>query len=85
MSIVITRNSQEEFIHKNISQILLGEGYERSEATRASDFAIETYRTTASFGGSRGGKCFDYCLERARQLLSPLKKKAAKTKRKTSK
>ena len=35
MSIVITRNSQEEFIHKNISQILLGEGYERSEAAKS--------------------------------------------------
>ncbi|NOI20849.1 hypothetical protein F0223_21735 [Vibrio coralliilyticus] len=83
MSTLLCRNSQEEFIYKNISQILSGEGYEQSEVRRASDFAIETYRTTASFGG-RGGKCFDYCLSRARQLLSPVKKKASTRKRKSA-
>ncbi|MDK9757660.1 hypothetical protein KIV40_20240 [Vibrio sp. D173a] len=84
MKTSLHRNSQEEFIHKNIHQILLGEGYERHEANRASDFAIETYRTTASFGG-RGGKCFDFCLAKARQLLAPIKKTAASRKRKVKK
>ncbi|MFS1981173.1 hypothetical protein BCU36_019190 [Vibrio lentus] len=84
MTTSLLRNSQEEFIHKNIHQILLGEGYEQHEATRACDFAIETYRTTASFGG-RGGKCFDFCLAKARQLLAPMKKTAVSRKRKASK
>ncbi|MBF4354391.1 hypothetical protein [Vibrio anguillarum] len=82
MSTVNTRNSYEDFIHKNVKHILLGEGDEPSEVMRASDLAVSTYRTTASFGGSRGGKCFDYCLSRARQLLSPVKKQAAKARSK---
>ncbi|PMM66001.1 hypothetical protein [Vibrio splendidus] len=66
------------------SFVLLGEGYERHEANRACDFAIDAYRTTASFGG-RGGKCFDFCLARARQLLAPMKKTASSRKRKAAK
>lgn len=77
------RNSQEEFIHKHIHKILIGEGYEYHQVNRACHFAIETYRTTASFGG-RGGKCFDFCLVKARQLLAPMKKKATSRKRKAS-
>ncbi|GEM77511.1 hypothetical protein [Vibrio sagamiensis] len=84
MKISLNRNSQEEFIHKNIHRILLGEGYKRHEANRACDFAIETYRTTASFGG-RNGKCFDFCLTKARQLLAPMKKTVASHKRKVKK
>ncbi|EDP60819.1 hypothetical protein [Vibrio sp. AND4] len=84
MKTSLHRNSQEEFIHKNIHQILRGEGYEQSEADRACDFAIESYRTTASFGG-RDGKSFDFCLAKARQLLAPMKKTAASRKRKVKK
>ena len=84
MTTPLLQNSQEEFIHKNIHQILLGEGYEHHEANRAFNFAIETYRTTASFGG-HGGKCFDFCLTKARQLLAPMKKTANARKRKTEK
>ncbi|CAH7333410.1 MULTISPECIES: hypothetical protein [Vibrio] len=84
MTTPLLRNSQEEFIHKKIHQILLGEGYEHHEANHACNFAIETYRTTASFGG-RGGKCFDFCLAKARQLLAPMKKTANARKRKAEK
>lgn len=84
MTTSLLRNSQEEFIHKKIHQILLGEGYKRDEATRACNFAIKIYRTTASFGG-RGGKCFDFCLAKARQFLAPVKKKATARKRKAAK
>ncbi|EKO3679205.1 hypothetical protein M3905_000887 [Vibrio metschnikovii] len=80
MSTIVFRNSQEAFIHKNVFQILQAEGHEPLNASRAADLAVETYRTTAAFGG-RGGKCFDYCLGRARLLLLPAKKKAEKAKR----
>ncbi|MGD8109352.1 hypothetical protein [Vibrio sp. TRT 17S01] len=56
MSTVIFRNSQEEFIHKHVSQILSSDGYEPIEVNRGADFAVETYRNTASFGGARGGQ-----------------------------
>ena len=84
MTTSLLRNSQEEFIHKNIHQILVGEAYEQNEANRACNFAIETYRTTASFG-ARSGKYFDFCLAKARQLLAPMKKTAVSRKRKASK
>ncbi|PMK03338.1 hypothetical protein [Vibrio sp. 10N.261.55.A7] len=77
MSTLELRNNHETFIDKHIRQILKAEGYESNEISRGCDHAIETYRTTATFGGARGGKAFDYCLARAKQLLSPVKKKAA--------
>lgn len=49
------RNSQEAFIHKHVSQILTNKGHEASDVKRAANFAVDTYRNTASFGGSRGG------------------------------
>lgn len=75
------RNSQEAFIHRNIREILEREGHETADATKAANFAVETYRSTATFGGRRGGKCFEFCLDRAKQFVAPLKKKADKVKR----
>lgn len=82
MSTMTFRNSQEAFIHKHVTQKLIEKGYEAIDVSKAANLAVDTYRNTASFGGSRGGKCFDYCLAKAEQLLSPLKKQAAKNKRK---
>lgn len=82
MSTVVFRNSQEAFIHKHISKILTDKGHDVSDISRAADFAVETYRNTASFGGTKGGKCFEFCLAKAEQLLAPVKKQAAKNKRK---
>ncbi|EKO3530657.1 hypothetical protein K5Y46_001705 [Vibrio fluvialis] len=82
MSTVVFRNSQEAFIHKHISKILTDKGHDVSDISRAADFAVETYRNTASFGGAKGGKCFELCLAKAEQLLAPVKKQAAKNKRK---
>ncbi|HFQ4934170.1 TPA: hypothetical protein ACGUPE_001243 [Vibrio vulnificus] len=81
MSTIEFRNSQEAFIHRNIREILEKDGHETADATKAANFAVETYRSTATFGGQRGGKCFEYCLARAKQFVAPLKKKAEKTKR----
>ncbi|CAH8235519.1 hypothetical protein [Vibrio aestuarianus] len=78
MSTLILRDNREAFIDKHIRQILEAEGYEPLEINRACDLAVQTFRTTASFGGAKGGKCFDYCLAKAKQLLGPVKKKAAK-------
>ncbi|EGR1514148.1 hypothetical protein D6089_20195 [Vibrio vulnificus] len=75
------RNSQEAFIHRNIREILEKDGHETADATKAANFAVETYRSTATFGGRRGGKCFEFCLDRAKQFVAPLKKKADKVKR----
>ncbi|HDI3224771.1 TPA: hypothetical protein PMB55_000017 [Vibrio cholerae] len=83
MSTIVFRNSQEAFIHKNVLKILLSEGHEEINANRGADFSVEVYRSTASFG--RGGKCFEYCLGRARVLLLPAQKSAEKTKRTRSK
>lgn len=55
MSTIVFRNSQEAFIHKNVFRILQAEGHEPLNASRAADLAVETYRTTAAFGG-RGGQ-----------------------------
>ncbi|PNH99578.1 hypothetical protein [Vibrio diazotrophicus] len=82
MSTMTFRNSLEAFIHKQVTQKLIEKGYETIDVSRATNLAVETYRNTASFGGSKGGKCFDFCLAKAEQLLSPLKKQAAKNKRK---
>ncbi|MDW6016748.1 hypothetical protein SBW85_03065 [Vibrio plantisponsor] len=82
MSTMTFRNSQEAFIHKHVSLKLTEKGFETLDVKRAANFAVDTYRNTASFGGSRGGKCFDFCLAKAEQLLSPIKKQAAKNKRK---
>ena len=82
MSTMTFRNSLEAFIHKQVTQKLIEKGYEAIDVSRAANLAVETYRNTASFGGSKGGKCFDFCLAKAEQLLSPLKKQAAKNKRK---
>ncbi|MBL4265726.1 hypothetical protein [Vibrio fluvialis] len=82
MSTVVFRNSQEAFIHKHISKILTDKGHDVLDISRAADFAVETYRNTASFGGAKGGKCFEFCLAKAEQLLAPVKKQAAKNKRK---
>ncbi|MCG6410336.1 hypothetical protein K6U17_14035 [Vibrio fluvialis] len=82
MSTVVFRNSQEAFIHKHISKILTDKGHDVSDISRAADFAVETYRNTASFGGAKGGKCFEFCLAKAEQLFAPVKKQVAKNKRK---
>ncbi|ELP4885372.1 hypothetical protein QPB17_000217 [Vibrio cholerae] len=82
MSTVVFRNSQEAFIHKHISKILTDKGHDVSDISRAADFAVETYRNTASFGGAKDGKCFEFCLAKAEQLLAPVKKQAEKNKRK---
>ena len=79
MSTVVFRNSQEAFIHKHISKILTDKGHDVSDISRAADFAVETYRNTASFGGAKGGKCFEFCLAKAEQLLAPLKSRQQKT------
>ncbi|SHO54372.1 hypothetical protein [Vibrio quintilis] len=52
---VAFRNGYEAFIHKNISQILISEGHDTASVNQASDFAIDIYRNTASFGKARGG------------------------------
>ncbi|MGL4223858.1 MAG: hypothetical protein ACRCSE_01745 [Vibrio sp.] len=76
----VFRNSQEAFIHKNVLKQLDADGHEPLNANRSADFAVKTYRETASFGG-RGGKCYEFCLGKARQMLLPAKKSAEKTKR----
>ncbi|MBE4575506.1 hypothetical protein BOO36_17020 [Vibrio navarrensis] len=81
MSTIEFRNSQEAFIHRNIREILEKDGHETADATKAANFAVETYRSSATFGGRRGGKCFEFCLDRAKQCVIPLKKKTEKTKR----
>jgi|GEM_PF-4809122 hypothetical protein len=58
------RNSQEAFIHKHVSQILTNKGHEASDVKRAANFAVDTYRNTASFGGSRGGSVSTTALQK---------------------
>lgn len=54
MSTIEFRHSQEAFIHRNIREILEKDGHETADATKAANFAVETYRSTATFGGRRG-------------------------------
>ncbi|PWI34868.1 hypothetical protein DI392_00885 [Vibrio albus] len=73
------RNEIESFILKQVEAQLTADGYSPNEVIRGGVEAIKHYRTSGSMGK---GKVFDSCLAKAKQLLSPTKKQAARRKRK---
>ncbi len=74
MSTMTFRNSQEAFIHKHVTQKLIEKGYEAIDVSKAANLAVDTYRNTASFGGSRGGQMFRLLPGKSRAVALPSQK-----------